>query len=227
MTISARTIARKRSQFLAISLAAAFAACDSDESVGGEGQSGTSGRAGSAGMNGSGGSGGAGAGGTSAGSSGSGGANGASGAGASAGSGTGGSAGSGGSGASGGAGGSGATDSGTNGASGSGGSGGSGAAGRGGNTADGGQPIGALCVNNTNCSQSQGKAVCCTVSGCAAPCECLLEANCPGGAPYLPCTVGADCNRYGGGKLCCEVRAGSATQRFCTKSNGCTGTIIP
>jgi len=54
-----------------------------------------------------------------------------------------------------------------------------------------------------------------------------LASNCPGGSLYLPCNRGADCAQYGGGKICCEVRQGSQTQRYCTKQNGCTGTVLP
>lgn len=110
-------------------------------------------------------------------------------------------------------------------AGGSSGTGGSGGAG--GGSADGGQPIGALCVNDTNCSQAQGKAVCCAADGCVAPCECQLEANCPGGSAFLPCNTGADCKKYGGGKVCCEVQTGGSSMRFCTKQNGCSGQVIP
>jgi hypothetical protein len=114
-------------------------------------------------------------------------------------------------------------------ATGGGGTGGgaTGGTGAGGSTFDGGQPIGALCVNDTNCSQSSGKTVCCATTGCVAPCECQLETACPGGSSFLPCQTGADCNQFGGGKVCCEESTGGTTMRFCTKPNGCTGKIIP
>lgn len=116
---------------------------------------------------------------------------------------------------------------GTGGAGGTSTGGSSGTAGSGGGSVDGGQPIGAVCVNNTNCSQSQGTTVCCAVTGCSTPCECQLQTNCPAGVPYLPCNTGSDCAQFGGGKVCCEEKSGSTTQRFCTKQSGCSGTIIP
>jgi hypothetical protein len=188
---------------LGVSLSFAFVACSSDESGDGENDA-AAGSAGSGGASGAS-SGGGGSSGTlstggSAGSSG-----GAAGAGGSAGAGTGGS--------------------GATGGAGAGGSGGSG--GGGGTSADGGQPIGSLCVNDQNCSQAQGKTVCCAMPGCVAPCECQLETSCPGGTPFLPCNTSADCNQFGGGKVCCEVQSGGSTMRFCTKQNGCSGQVIP
>jgi hypothetical protein len=94
-------------------------------------------------------------------------------------------------------------------------------------TADAGQPLGSLCANDGNCSQSAGRAVCCKAPECAGPCECALASTCPGGNLFLPCNQTADCAQYGGGKICCEVRAGNQTQRYCTKQNGCTGTRLP
>ncbi|MGH8311182.1 MAG: hypothetical protein ACRETX_15465, partial [Steroidobacteraceae bacterium] len=61
-----------------------------------------------------------------------------------------------------------------------------------------------------------GKTVCCVN-------ECLLEVDCPGGTPYLPCMQGSDCARWGGAKVCCQM----GTMRFCTKPNGCNGQVIP
>jgi hypothetical protein len=127
---------------------------------------------------------------------------------------------SGGTGGGGGAGGSGGAGTGGTGGAATGGSGGS-------STADGGQPLGALCVNDSNCNQASGTAVCCVVEGCPAPCECALTTQCPEGTLFLPCNATADCNQFGGGKICCEMGSGANVMRFCTKQNGCAGTILP
>ncbi|HTM44571.1 MAG TPA: hypothetical protein VL137_06425, partial [Polyangiaceae bacterium] len=99
-----------------------------------------------------------------------------------------------------------------------------------GGTANGGpggtQPLGALCVNNSQCSQSQGASVCCVAAGCSAPCECTLQSDCPANTAYLQCATTADCAQYGGGKICCEVMTSQDTMRFCTKQSACTGTIL-
>jgi hypothetical protein len=78
------------------------------------------------------------------------------------------------------------------------------------------QPLGALCANTTNCSQATGAAVCCANS------TCTLSADCPQGG-YLACEKAADCDQYGGGKVCCD--AGS--MKYCTKPSGCAGKTLP
>jgi hypothetical protein len=199
MALQSGRSSKLRALVLVLGAASLFVACSDDEGSddGADASAGSSGFAGAAGT--SGGSAGGGAGGTGA---------------------SGGSAGTGGSAATGGS-------AGTGGAAGSGGVSGTGGGGTGGGTADGGQPIGSLCVNDQNCNQSQGKTVCCAMPGCVAPCECQLETNCPGGTPFLPCQTSADCSKFGGGKVCCEVQTGGSTMRFCTKQNGCSGQVIP
>jgi len=222
-TIKRTAIGVSRAAALLCVLALGFGACSSDDG-GGSSSGGTSG-GGKAGKSGAGGRGGSGVitGGT-------GGSTGGVGGGA-----TGGGSGMGTGGGAGAQGGSGGAQGGSGGKAGSAGSGGSsntdaatGGKSGGSGTADGGQPIGTLCVNDTNCSQSTGKTICCAIKGCVAPCECILEADCPGGTPYLPCNVGSDCNRWGGGKVCCETGSGGSLMRFCTKPSGCNGgRIIP
>jgi hypothetical protein len=106
----------------------------------------------------------------------------------------------------------------------SGGSGGTtssgGSAGTAGAGATGTQPLGAICANDTNCSQSAGSAVCCESS-------CTLEDQCPSSALFLPCEATADCAMYGGGKLCCEAQTSEGAMRFCTKRSACSGEILP
>ncbi|HEY6079256.1 MAG TPA: hypothetical protein VIW29_10660 [Polyangiaceae bacterium] len=51
-------------------------------------------------------------------------------------------------------------------------------------------------------------------------------ANVGGGAGtglYLPCASQADCQMYGGGKVCCAV----ASMQFCTKQSACPGDTLP
>lgn len=89
-----------------------------------------------------------------------------------------------------------------------------------GNGASGTQPLGAICSNDGNCSDSAGAAVCCRQT-------CTLAEACPTDTTYLPCETAADCDKYGGGKLCCEVQTASDTMRFCTKQSACSGKILP
>jgi hypothetical protein len=78
------------------------------------------------------------------------------------------------------------------------------------------QPLGSACANTGNCSQATGTAVCCVNT-------CTLADACPTDPGYLPCTKKADCDRYGGGKVCCQT----AAMTFCTKQSACAGTILP
>jgi hypothetical protein len=77
------------------------------------------------------------------------------------------------------------------------------------------QPVGSVCVNDQNCSQAQGAAVCCMN-------ECALASMCSRGQ-FLACKTRSDCAAYGGGKVCCDVPG----MRFCTKPSACTGQQIP
>jgi hypothetical protein len=63
-------------------------------------------------------------------------------------------------------------------------------------------------------------AVCCVNT-------CTLAEGCPTNPMYLPCESQADCDAYGGGKLCCEMGAGQNLMRFCTKQSACSGRILP
>ena len=105
-------------------------------------------------------------------------------------------------------------------------SGGTAPSGRGGSAATG-QPIGAICVNDSNCSQAQGMAVCCATPACTGPCECRLAADCPKSGLFLECKGAADCGAFGGGKVCCQVGSGSQTMQYCTKPSGCPGVVLP
>ena len=89
-----------------------------------------------------------------------------------------------------------------------------------GSGATGTQPLGAICANDDNCSDSAGTAVCCQQT-------CTLAEACPTSTTYLPCEGAADCKKYGGGKLCCEVQTSSDTMRFCTKQSACSGKVLP
>jgi hypothetical protein len=40
---------------------------------------------------------------------------------------------------------------------------------------------------------------------------------------YLPCESEADCDAFGGGKVCCVVGA----MHFCTKPSACPGETLP
>jgi hypothetical protein len=82
------------------------------------------------------------------------------------------------------------------------------------------QPLGSICANDGNCSQTEGAAVCCQST-------CALQADCPGGTFYLACESGSDCDRYSGGFLCCRANAGGEPMQYCTKQNGCLGTPVP
>jgi hypothetical protein len=86
--------------------------------------------------------------------------------------------------------------------------------------ASGTQPLGAICANDSNCSQSEGMVVCCVNT-------CTLAEGCPTSPQYLPCESATDCEAYGGGKLCCEMGSGSNLMRFCTKQSACSGRILP
>jgi hypothetical protein len=114
--------------------------------------------------------------------------------------------------------------SGTSGAAGAsgatGGAGQTGAGGAGGQAAMGGQPLGGACANTGNCTQADGAAVCCVNT-------CVLEAQCPTGNMFLPCASGADCARFGGGKVCCKEQTGGSVMQFCTKPSECAGTVVP
>jgi hypothetical protein len=90
----------------------------------------------------------------------------------------------------------------------------------GGQSSTGTQPLGAICANDTNCSQARGAAVCCQ-STCTLAAQCQLSTN------YLSCNSTADCAAWGGGKLCCEESAGPETMRFCTKQAACSGRVLP
>ncbi len=93
-------------------------------------------------------------------------------------------------------------------------------AGTAGTGASGTQPLGAICSNDSNCSQSSGAAVCCVNT-------CTAADQCPANPMYLPCDSTADCSAYGGGKLCCETSSNGQTMRFCTKQSACSGKILP
>ena len=97
----------------------------------------------------------------------------------------------------------------------------------GGGSAATGQPIGAICVNDSNCSQSQGMATCCAIPTCTGPCECRLAADCPKTGLFLECKGAADCGAFGGGKVCCQIASGSQTMQYCTKPSGCSGKVLP
>jgi hypothetical protein len=86
-----------------------------------------------------------------------------------------------------------------------------------------GVPVGGICALDENCSQAEDAAVCCEVEGCGAPCECTLAEACPTNPSYLPCESAADCEQFGGGRVCCD--AGSMT--YCTKPSGCLGEPLP
>jgi hypothetical protein len=89
-----------------------------------------------------------------------------------------------------------------------------------GSGASGTQPLGAICANTSNCSDSEGAVVCCQQT-------CTLADACPASTTYLACDSAADCAKYGGGKLCCEVQTTSDTMRFCTKQSACSGKVLP
>jgi hypothetical protein len=86
----------------------------------------------------------------------------------------------------------------------------------GGAAAMGTQPLGSICANTGNCSQAGGMAVCCMNT-------CTLADMCPSSPGYLPCAKQADCDAFGGGKICCEAGG----MRFCTKQSACTGRRLP
>jgi hypothetical protein len=86
-----------------------------------------------------------------------------------------------------------------------------------------GLPIGSLCANDSNCSPN----LCCKMPTCGGPCECQPASNCPTSTQFLPCNRAADCDAYGGGKVCCRASAGSQTMQYCTKPSGCSGTTLP
>jgi hypothetical protein len=86
-----------------------------------------------------------------------------------------------------------------------GGAGASGASGAAGGT----QPIGAACVNNGNCSQADGAAVCCLQIS-----TCVLASQCPGGTNYVSCET-QPCAKSGW--VCCSAGG----MHFCTKQSAC------
>jgi hypothetical protein len=96
-----------------------------------------------------------------------------------------------------------------------------GAAGMGMGGPQGTLPLDAVCVDQTNCRQDQADPVVCCLS--QPPASCRLAPQCPSSVNYLACTVGSDCDRFGGGKVCCN----EAVMRYCTKPSGCSGTVIP
>jgi hypothetical protein len=100
-----------------------------------------------------------------------------------------------------------------------GGGGGTSSAGMTGSGASGTQPLGAICSNDGNCSQSSGAVVCCVNT-------CTAADQCPKNPMYLPCDSTADCSAYGGGKLCCETTSNGQTMSFCTKQSACTGKVL-
>jgi hypothetical protein len=98
---------------------------------------------------------------------------------------------------------------------------GSGGSGGGGGVDGGGpqgvQPVGAVCANTGNCSQTTGTVVCCVNT-------CLPSDECPNNnfvpcdpAPTYACRTGR----------CCRAMAGAQTIYYCTKNNGCSGTFVP
>jgi hypothetical protein len=86
-----------------------------------------------------------------------------------------------------------------------------GGAGTAGTTGAGGgtQPIGAACVNNGNCSQADGTAVCCLQIS-----TCVLATDCPGGTNYVSCET-QPCAKSGW--VCCSAGG----MHFCTKQSAC------
>ncbi len=49
------------------------------------------------------------------------------------------------------------------------------------------------------------------------------SASSGGNGLYLHCESAADCQQYGGGKVCCE----QGTMLFCTKPSACSGKTLP
>jgi hypothetical protein len=86
--------------------------------------------------------------------------------------------------------------------------------------ATGTQPLGSICANDGNCSQTEGETMCCMSS-------CTLSEQCPSSPLYLPCNAASDCAAFGGGKVCCELASGGQTMRFCTKPSACSGGVLP
>jgi hypothetical protein len=86
--------------------------------------------------------------------------------------------------------------------------------------ATGTQPLGTICANDGNCSQTEGEAMCCMST-------CTLAEQCPSSPQYLPCNTAAGCAEFGGGKVCCEMDAGGQPMRFCTKPSACSGQVLP
>lgn len=126
--------------------------------------------------------------------------------------------GSGGGGVAGSGGGSGAGSGGATGGGGAAGSGGAtGSGGAAGDAGQGSQPLGAVCANTGNCSQTAGAAVCCVNT-------CLPSDECPNNnyvacdpAPGYACRTGR----------CCRASASGQTILYCTKNNGCAGMFVP
>jgi hypothetical protein len=72
------------------------------------------------------------------------------------------------------------------------------------------QPVGSVCANTSNCSQADGKAVCCIQLGPA----CTLEADCPASPTYVSCAT-QPCAKAGW--VCCD----KGGMKYCTKQSGC------
>jgi hypothetical protein len=86
--------------------------------------------------------------------------------------------------------------------------------------APGTQPLGAICSFDSQCAEGDGAVVCCENT-------CTLAEQCPTDPLYLPCESTADCEAFGGGRLCCEAGSAEDLMRFCTKRSGCSGQILP
>jgi hypothetical protein len=86
-----------------------------------------------------------------------------------------------------------------------------------------GAALGGVCALSENCSQAQGAAVCCEAEGCAGPCMCVLAEDCSMNGSYLPCEAEADCEPFGGGRVCCVA----GDMHYCTKPSGCAGDTLP
>jgi hypothetical protein len=84
------------------------------------------------------------------------------------------------------------------------------------------QPLGSVCVEDQQCNQDEGAAVCCVAPGCSGPCECRLEDACSAAGREHVCSTSADC----GDKVCCEVDFGGVKQRACLPAASCTGTKL-
>lgn len=91
-----------------------------------------------------------------------------------------------------------------------------------------GFPVGAFCVQNAQCDQSGGMAVCCASDTCSGiPCECLLQTDCAEPSLAIECAQGSDCDHIGGNKVCCRPSGGGVANQFCTKPSACNGETLP